>query len=72
MPINLKYVDRFWDRYGSLRHYFRRPGQKAIPLPGKPGSPEFITAYAAALAREQPAKRSRNRWDEVFEGGAKK
>jgi hypothetical protein len=72
MPTNLKYVNRFWDRYGKLRHYFRRPGQKAIPLPGKLGSPEFITVYAAALAREQPARKSRNPTDEVFEGGARK
>ena len=34
----------------SLRHYFRRRGCKAIPLPGLPGSEEFMAAYAAAVA----------------------
>jgi hypothetical protein len=33
-----------------MRYYFRRRGSKAIPLPGMPGSEEFMAAYAAALA----------------------
>jgi integrase len=32
-----------------MRYYFRRRGQKAIPLPGLPGSEEFMAAYAMAL-----------------------
>jgi hypothetical protein len=46
----LKYVNSFRDRHGQTRHYFRRPGQKAIPLPGLVGSAEFMAAYGAALA----------------------
>jgi hypothetical protein len=50
MTTNLEYVNRLWDRYGKLSHYSRRAGQKAVPLPGKPGSPEFLKVYATALA----------------------
>jgi integrase len=48
--IHLRYVDRFMDRHGHARHYFRRPGGKRLALPGVPGSDEFMTAYKAALA----------------------
>lgn len=47
--VRLRYVDRFVDRTGKARHYFRRPRGPRIPLPGLPGSPEFMEAYAAAL-----------------------
>jgi hypothetical protein len=50
--IKLKYVNGFSNRDRKsqrVRYYFRRRGIKAIPLPGLPGSEEFI-AYAAALA----------------------
>jgi integrase len=50
--IHLRYVDRFVDRHGHVRRYFRRPGGKRIPLPGLPGSKEFMAAYKAALAGE--------------------
>lgn len=45
-----KFVQAFLDRHGKPRFYFRRPGFKAVPLPGLPWSPEFMTAYEAALA----------------------
>ena len=51
--IKLKYVNAFMNHDrddGRVRYYFRRRGQKAIPLPGLPGSEEFMAAYAAALA----------------------
>ena len=48
--IKLKFVNGFTDRYGRPRHYFRRRGFPAIPLPGMPGSDDFIAAYSAALA----------------------
>jgi integrase len=48
--IPLQYVHRFRDRHGKLRHYFRRPGFKRVPLPGLPGSGPFMMAYEAALA----------------------
>lgn len=46
--IVLSYVQRFKDRHGKLRHYFRRPGFKRTPLPGLPGSAEFMAAYSEA------------------------
>jgi len=46
--LSLQYVNRFYDRHGRLRFYFRRRG-KRIPLPGAPGSSEFMAAYQAAL-----------------------
>lgn len=48
--LELKYVQRFKDRHGSLRHYFRRPGWPRVTLPGEVGSAEFMAAYQAALA----------------------
>jgi integrase len=51
--IKLKYVNAFANRGRKstrIRYYFRRRGAKAIPLPGLPGSEEFMAAYAAALA----------------------
>jgi integrase len=51
--IKLKYVNGFANRdrkNGRVRYYFRRRGQKAILLPGLPGSEEFMAASAAALA----------------------
>src|SRR5262249_34497760 len=51
--IKLKYVNEYRDRYGRVRRYFRRGG-RSIPLPGLPGSIEFMTAYQAALAVISP------------------
>jgi integrase len=46
--IKLKYVHEFIDRHGHARFYFRRAG-KRVPLPGLPGSAEFMDAYGALL-----------------------
>src|SRR5262245_36408708 len=51
--IRLKYVNGFRNkkrRDARVRYYVRVPGCKSIPLPGRPGSEEFNTAYALALA----------------------
>ncbi len=47
--LKLRYVDRFTDRHGTVRHYFRRKGQPREVLPGLPGSAEFMAAYQKAL-----------------------
>jgi integrase len=52
--LKLKYINEYRDRHGKLRRYFRRPGGRAIPLPGLPGSIEFMAAYQAALAIVSP------------------
>jgi integrase len=50
LRIRLQFVHEYKDRHCHLRRYFRRRGQRLIPLPGKPGSPEFQIAYNAAIA----------------------
>jgi integrase len=52
--LKLRYVNEYIDRHGKLRRYFRRRGGRAIPLPGLPGSIEFMAAYQAALAVVSP------------------
>jgi integrase len=44
-----KYTRGFIDRHGKARWYFRREGQKSVPLPGLPWSPDFMAAYAVAI-----------------------
>jgi integrase len=51
--IRLSYVHEFLDRHGKVRRYFRRPGFKQVPLPGLPGSAEFMEAYAEAFGTAQ-------------------
>ena len=52
--IDLKHVHQFRDRHGKRRTYVRVPGQKAVPLPGIPGSVEFMDAYQQAIAAATP------------------
>lgn len=54
--IRLKYVDRFTDRHGSVRYYFRRGKGARVPLPGLPGSSEFMAAYQSAADGIEPPK----------------
>jgi integrase len=54
--IRLDYIHEYRDRHGKPRRYFRRPGFKRIPLPGIPGSSEFMEAYQAALSSETPPR----------------
>jgi len=57
--FKLQYVHEFRDRHGKLRRYFRRAGCKPVPLPGRPGSIEFMSAYNAAMDGEGPPVQSR-------------
>src|SRR5262245_64683689 len=52
--LKLKYINEYCDRHAKVRRYFRRPGSRSIPLPGLPGSIEFMAAYQAALAVVAP------------------
>lgn len=54
--IDLPYVQVFKDRHGKLRHYYRRGRFPRIPLPGTPGSDEFMAAYAQAHGRTDEPK----------------
>jgi integrase len=57
--VRIPYVKVYTDRSGRVRRYFRKPGRKAMPLPGVPGSAEFMAAYQAALG--EPAQRPNSR-----------
>jgi integrase len=48
--MRLQYVKEYLDKTGKLRRYFRCKGKPSIPLPGLPGSAEFMAAYSDALA----------------------
>lgn len=50
--IKLKFVHRYKDRHKKERVYFRRSGEKRIPLPLPVGSAAFLEAYKAAMAGE--------------------
>ena len=54
--IKLKYIDRFVDRHGRERFYFRRDRGPRISLPGRPGTPEFMAAYERAAVGETPER----------------
>ena len=54
--VRLKHVDRFTDRHGRARYYFRRGKGKRMPLPSRPGTEEFMLAYQAALAGDDVAR----------------
>ena len=56
--VRLPYIQEYKDRTGKVRRYLRRPGYKRLPLPGTPGSRQFMAAYEAGLAvREAPPHR---------------
>jgi len=58
--IKFKFVNSYYDRFGKLRHRFRRGG-KGRALPGLAGSEEFMAAYQECLADNKPgAAVSRN------------
>jgi hypothetical protein len=53
--LDLTYVHEYGDRHGHIRRYFRNVYR--VPLPGKPGSPEFMAAYEKALANAPRLKK---------------
>lgn len=58
MRIKLPYLKTY--RSGDKVYYYvRRKGRPAVRLNGKPGTPEFMTAYQDALASE-PVRQSRH------------
>jgi integrase len=46
--FRLKHVERFRDRKGRIRYYYRKGHGPRTPLPGAPGTEPFMAAYAAA------------------------
>jgi integrase len=57
VPKNLvlPYIKSYRDSTGAMRRYFRKRGCKAVPLPGVPGSADFMRAYESALGEPAPA-----------------
>jgi integrase len=49
-PRPYRWVQRLRDRYGTWRHYLRKPGAERVPIVGLYGSDEFARSYALALA----------------------
>lgn len=69
MRTTIKYVERWRDRHGRERIYFRRYPGPRVPLRGPLGSPEFWEDYQAAasgtLNKPQPKTRAQSgtmRW----------
>ena len=46
---SLPFIERWRDRHGKMRLYFRRRGSPRVALQGEVGSDEFNAAYARAL-----------------------
>jgi enterobacteria phage integrase len=59
--FKFRYLDCFIDRHGKPRYYFRRGRGARVPLPGSPGSAEFMSAYHSALGNIEasPARKHR-------------
>ena len=54
--IRMRYVKQYRDRTGKLRYYLRHPKSPSIPLPGPPGSRQFMAAYEAGLVAPEAKK----------------
>ena len=54
--IKLDYVKEYRDRHGKVRRYLRHKGKPSIPLPGLPGSDEFMAAYRDGLVAISKSK----------------
>jgi integrase len=55
--IKLQYVKEYIDKTGKVRRYLRHKGKPSIPLPGLPGSDEFMAAYRdglVSIAKSKP------------------
>jgi integrase len=56
-PVALKYVQRFEDRHGQVRYYYRREGYPRAALP-EPTDAGFMSAYMAASGAQPTTPRS--------------
>lgn len=55
--VKIRHVQRFKDRHGRIRYYYRRDGYPRVALPD-PSEPGFAAAYAAADGAEKLPLRS--------------
>jgi len=56
-PVTIKYVQRFEDRHGRARYYYRREGFPRVALPD-PADPAFMAEYMKASGAEMLPQRS--------------
>jgi enterobacteria phage integrase len=54
--IRMQYVKQYRDRTGKLRYYLRHPKNPSVPLPGPPGSRQFMAAYEAGFVAPKAKK----------------
>ena len=54
--VNFSGIQRYKDRHGRERLYYRQPGKKLTPLRGPLGSPEFLEDYLKATTGATIAK----------------
>lgn len=54
MTVQLEHIDRFTDRHGKKRIYYRAPGCKRVSLPAE-DDPGFLAAYHAAVEQAKAA-----------------
>lgn len=67
MTVGLRHIDRFKDRHGRVRYYYRPPGGKRVALPD-PDHPGFLAAYhRAAAAAPKPVKAPSRGADGTFD-----
>jgi hypothetical protein len=57
------YVIEDVDRYGNVRVYLRKKGQKKIRLHGVVWSEAFMVAYQAALQEAEQEAEDAKKWD---------
>ena len=71
MPRKLPpFVERWRDRHGKMRVYFRKDKGPRLALPNCVGSDAFMEAYQAALAGQTVARRERRQDDQPGSIGA--
>jgi integrase len=56
MDFKLDFVDVQRDRQGRIRYYYFRRAGRRWPLPGEPGTPEFMAAYWRFHAETEPVR----------------
>ena len=52
--IRIKHINRYIDRHGRERIYYREPGKKQVLLRGPLGSAEFLKDYVKAANKPKP------------------
>lgn len=68
--MKLQHVDRFVDRHGKPRNYFRANRGPRVRLPGEPGTEAFRQAYDELLRRHLDGSRAGAAAGGAYDGSA--